>query len=328
MEVLAALEGFSRFRVGVIGDLILDRYLFGDAERISPEAPVPVVRTREERDGLGGAGNVAGNLLAAGARPLLFGVVGDDREGHKLLELVEEKGIQGCILVDPERPTTLKTRVIAQNQQVLRIDRELCSEIPDEIARNLCEAVASADPDALIIEDYDKGTINQLLISRLKDIMDGRLVSVDPKTARFRQYTGVGLFKPNRKEFLSETRARDDPVSIARAASRLREELGAERVLVTLGAEGAVACYEEGAFHIPALRREVYDVTGAGDTVIAYVTLGLLSGLSFTESACLASIAGGIKVGKFGAAPVSREEVREAVGAEWDRFTARMRRLT
>lgn len=327
MDIDAVLEKFSSFRVGVIGDLILDRYLFGEAERISPEAPVPVVRIGDQRDGLGGAGNVAGNLLAAGAGPLLFGVIGDDPEGERLLKLIGEKGIMGRILVDPKRPTTLKTRVIARNQQVLRIDREICSEIPDEIAKALADAVAKAGLDALIIEDYDKGTLSPWLIHRLKEIMAGRLVSVDPKTARFRQYAGVGLFKPNRREFLSEARTGDDPVSIAKAAAALREEMGTERLLVTLGGDGAIACDHNGSFHIPAVKREVYDVTGAGDTVIAYVTLGLLSGLSFTESACLASVAGGVKVGKFGAAPVSQEEVKEAIGAEWDNLIKKTRKL-
>jgi len=327
MPAEKAVESFSGFRVGVIGDIILDKYLFGEAERISPEAPVPVVRATDQRDGLGGAGNVAANLAAAGAKAFLFGVVGDDDEGKRLMELIEEKGIEGKVLVDPARPTTLKTRVIARNQQVIRIDREVYQEIPNDMARGLADAVAGASLDALIIEDYDKGTMGPWLISSLKETMAGRLLSVDPKMARFRQYAGVGLFKPNRREFLSETRAGDDMVSIARAAVALREEMGVERFLVTLGGDGAIACDRDGAFHIPAVKREVYDVTGAGDTVIAYVTLGLLAGLSFTEASCLASLAGGIKVGKFGAAPVSREEIVEALGIEWEGLIERTRKL-
>ncbi len=322
-----ALERFSGFRVGVIGDLILDRYIFGDAERISPEAPVPVVRTKDQRDGPGGAGNVAANLVAAGADAFLFGVVGDDPEGTELVTLLEKGGIKASVLVEPGRPTTLKTRVIAQSQQVIRIDRELCSEIAQGLAEELARAVAGTRLDALVIEDYDKGTMTPWLIESLKETMAGKLISVDPKSARFRQYSGVGLFKPNRREFLSEVRARDDIASIAAAAARLREEMEAERLLITLGAEGAIACDAGGALHVPALRREVYDVTGAGDTVIAYATLGLLYGLSFAESACLASVAGGIKVGKFGAAPVNRDEVLAVARAEWDNLMAKTREL-
>jgi len=322
-----AIESFPRFRVGVIGDIILDRYLFGEAERISPEAPVPVVRATDQRDGLGGAGNVAANLAAAGAKAFLFGVVGDDQEGKRLSELIEERGLGGKVLVDPERPTTLKTRVIARNQQVIRIDREVSHEIPRGIAEGLANAVSEAGLDALIIEDYDKGTMTPWLISSLKEAMAGRLLSVDPKIARFRQYSGVGLFKPNRREFLSEARVSDDLASIAHAAATLREEMRVERLLVTLGSDGALACDGEGVFHIPAVKREVYDVTGAGDTVIAYVSLALLAGLSFTESACLASLAGGIKVGKFGAASVSGEELSGALRAEWEGLINRVRKI-
>ncbi|MGC8893352.1 MAG: bifunctional heptose 7-phosphate kinase/heptose 1-phosphate adenyltransferase [candidate division WOR-3 bacterium] len=327
MSIEKALERFSGFRVGVIGDLILDRYLFGDAERISPEAPVPVVRTQDQRDGPGGAGNVATNLLASGAKVFLFGIVGDDAEGRALVSLLDEIGISNRVLVDPTRPTTLKTRVIAQNQQVIRIDREVCSEITTDLAEELAHAVAEAPLDALIIEDYDKGTMTPWLIESVKEIMADRLVSVDPKSTRFRQYSGVGLFKPNRREFLSETRTRDDLASIAKAAAKFRRETETERLLVTLGGDGAIACDNGGTTHVPALRREVYDVTGAGDTVIAYATLGLLAGLSFVESACIASIAGGIKVGKFGATPVSLAEVAAVVRAEWDNLLTKTREL-
>jgi len=327
MDIRAALESLSRFRVGVIGDIILDRYLLGETERISPEAPVPVVRATDQRDGPGGAANVAANLVAAGAEAFLFGVVGDDAEGEGLIALVEKAGIRAHILIDPGRPTTLKTRVIARNQQVLRVDRETCFGIAETLAGGLAEEVAGTELDALIIEDYDKGTLTPWLTEKLKKTMAGRLVSVDPKTAPIEQYAGVGLFKPNRREFLSEVRTGDDPVSIARAAVSMRKAMRVERLLVTLGGEGAIACDDGGAFHVPALRREVYDVTGAGDTVIAYVTLGLLAGLPFTEAACLASIAGGIKVGKFGAAPVSRDEVLAVADGEWNNLVAKTRKL-
>lgn len=322
-----AIQSFPGFRVGVIGDIILDRYLFGEAERISPEAPVPVVRATDHRDGPGGAANVAANLVAAGAEAFLFGVVGDDPEGEGLLSLVEKTGINARVLVDPERPTTLKTRVIAQNQQIIRIDRETCYGIAESLAGRLLEAVSGTELDALIIEDYDKGTLTPWLAESLKETMAGRLVSVDPKSARFKQYAGVGLFKPNRREFMAQVKQGEDLESIARAAASLRSEMRVGRLLVTLGGEGAIACDDEGVFHIPALRREVYDVTGAGDTVIAYVTLGLLAGLSFNEAACLASVAGGIKVGKFGAAPVSRVEIMAVSDKEWDNLLARMRKL-
>ncbi len=327
MLIEKAIEDFSRFRVGVIGDVMLDRYLLGDADRISPEAPVPVVRTQDQRDGPGGAANVAANLVAAGAEAFLLGVVGDDAEGRELIALLERSDIKARILHEPGRPTTLKTRVVAQNQQVIRIDRESCSDIGQGLAEELASEVANAQLDALIIEDYDKGTMIPWLISRLKEIMAGRLVSVDPKSRGFSRYSGVGLLKPNRREFLSETRVSDDLVSMAVAAAGLRQKMETERLLITLGSEGAIACDDGGTLHIPALKREVYDVTGAGDTVIAYATLGLLAGLSFAEAACLASVAGGIKVGKFGAAPVSRNEVLAVASAEWDNLMAKTRRL-
>jgi len=329
MDIAKVVERFAGLRVGVLGDVMLDRYLFGEVERISPEAPVPVIDAipEKERELVGGAANVAANLALAGAKVHLFGVVGDDSPGEKLRALVASAGITAHLAVDPHRHTTVKTRVVARSQQVLRIDQEDRGDVPGAIASKLVESLGEVELDALILEDYDKGVLSGDVIGGARDTMASRLVAVDPKQAHFAEFTDVGLLKPNRREFREFTRAPDDLDSLARAARELARTMRVRFFLLTVGPEGALACEDGVVTHVPALALEVFDVTGAGDTVIAYATLGLLAGADFTDAAMLACLAGGIKVRKFGASPVGAEELVTVASAEWEGMEGRRRKL-
>ena len=289
--------------MAVVGDAMLDLYLFGEAERVSPEAPVLVLRARREERRLGGAANVAANLRALGSEAALFGVVGEDPEGQVLRELAREQGIEAFLLPDPRRPTTRKLRLVARNQQLLRVDWEERRPISDELASKLLEGLKDWAPDAVVVEDYDKGVLTPFLIAELKEL--GAPLFVDPKFRNFRLYSGARLLKPNRAELAAQA----DGLAPQEAVPALARELEVSQMVVTLGEEGMLAWDGSALWRVPALKREVYDVTGAGDTVMAYLTVGLLSGLSLPEACAVAALAGGVKVGKFGASPVSPEEL-------------------
>lgn len=305
-------------RVLVVGDLMLDVYLRGSASRISPEAPVPVVHVREEWQALGGAANVAANVVALGATCDLIGCIGDDARGASLeAELVRLGiGARGLCLAH-DRPTTVKTRVLARHQQVARFDHEDDSPVDGELRALLLSAIEdlARDADAIVLEDYDKGVMVDEVIEA--SIEAGRRrgipVVVDPKSRNFFAYQGVTVFKPNRIELETALRA---PVHAddAEWLDETRQRLGCEHLLVTLGEDGAALVTADGEFvRVPTVARSVYDVSGAGDTVIATLAAAMAAGADVVEAAILANHAAGIEVGKAGVATVSPDELRQAV---------------
>jgi len=310
-ELLGTMRGR---RIAVVGDVMLDRYLMGDTERISPEAPVPVVTVSARHTTPGGAANVAANLAALGAEPLLVGVVGDDADGHLLRRVCRAGGIGDERLVAlPDRPTTVKTRVVARGQQVVRIDEEDDAPLNGAVAARVLEAarLTIERAEALVLEDYDKGVLNSATIAPLIAAARGRgiPVVVDPRYRHFFEYAGATLFKPNRRELATALGPGVDvsrPEGLWAAVGRL----GVEHLLVTLGAEGMVLVGKDGAVEpIPAQAREVFDVSGAGDTVAAWCGAALAAGATALEAALVANLAAGVEVGKAGVATVGPEEV-------------------
>ncbi len=302
----------------VVGDLMLDVYLRGGASRISPEAPVPVVRVRDEWRALGGAANVAANLEALGAHAAMLGVVGDDAAGRTLREEAEAQGIEASGVVEvPGRPTTMKTRVLVGHQQVARYDREEDGELGAEAVSLLCERVESlaAGAGAVVLEDYDKGVLVPGVIDAAMDVARRRdiPVVVDPKAKHFFSYGGSTVFKPNRAELGDALRARvqaGDPEWM----DRTRKHLGCENLLVTLGSEGMALMTGEGVhMRVPAVARSVYDVSGAGDTVVAVIAATLAAGGTVEEGALLATHAAGVEVGKAGVVTVAPSEIEASV---------------
>jgi D-beta-D-heptose 7-phosphate kinase/D-beta-D-heptose 1-phosphate adenosyltransferase len=303
-------------RVAVVGDLMLDVYLRGEVERISPEAPVPVVRVHDRRYALGGAGNVAQNIGAVGARCDLVATIGDDFGGRQLCTMLgaSETGLGSLVTIN--RPTTTKTRIVARSQQVVRVDEEEDNDLEgDEVDRLLVavrDAVATAD--ALVLEDYNKGVLVPRVIeaamsaARSKDIP----IVVDPKYRNFFLYRGATIFKPNRRELESALGA-DVDLDHQGALVATLSRLEAKHLLLTLGDQGMVLVSGDGQLkRVPTMARQVYDVVGAGDTVTAYLALVLAAGGSPTEAAIIANFAAGVEVGKPGAATVSPDEVLDA----------------
>ncbi len=306
-------------RIAVVGDAMLDVYLKGDVDRISPEAPVPVVRVRERRSALGGAANVAQNVAALGAKAELVAVVGRDASAKALRAMLKELGGETRALVEVDRPTTTKTRVLARVQQVVRFDEEEDADLgAADIARVLnAVAHAVADADALVLEDYNKGLLVPAVIRAAIDAANARgiPVVVDPKFRNFFAYKGATIFKPNRRELetaLGATMDVDHPETVP----AMLERLGVEHVLLTLGERGMVLVSPNGvAMRVPTTAREVYDVVGAGDTVTAYLAAILAAGGTVEEASMIANFAAGVEVGKLGAATVDADEVLAAYDA-------------
>jgi D-beta-D-heptose 7-phosphate kinase/D-beta-D-heptose 1-phosphate adenosyltransferase len=315
------LDGIRHVRLLVVGDVVLDEYLWGDVERVSPEAPVPVVHVRRESIVLGGAGNVVRNVVALGAACDFCAAIGDDRAGERVLELLQELGV-GCagLVRVPDRPTTRKTRVVARSQQVVRFDRETSEAVPAGVTRSLLRAVDAALPQAhgVVLEDYGKGLLTAgLLRSAMRRFAAaGVPVSVDPKTD-LAAYRGAALVKPNLREMEALAGARiQTRDELARAAARLRRRLGGAALAVTRGAAGMTLFGDDlQGVDVPTPPREVFDVQGAGDTAIAMLALALRAGGSLLEAAVLANAAAGVVVGKIGTATASPDEVRERLPA-------------
>ena len=317
---LAALRGhLSRFagrRLVVWGDLMLDRYLWGRVDRISPEAPVPVVEIEHETYSLGGAGNVAANLRALGAEAVLVGVLGRDADGDHLLETLGQRGIEtGRIARDPSRPTTVKTRVIAHSQQVVRTDREARGDVAGEAAAALAAALREeiAKADGLIVSDYGKGVITAPGIETALAAALGRgiHVSVDPKESHVDAYRGASILTPNQHEAGGVMGRRIvDEASLLAVGRGLLERVGCRAVLITRGPDGMSLFEASGRItHLPTVAREVYDVTGAGDTVVAVVALGLAAGADFPDACLLANHAAGVVIREIGTAVCSPAEL-------------------
>ena len=329
-RLAALLKKMAECRIVVVGDAMLDIYLAGDAERISPEAPVPVVTVRGRRYALGGAANVAANVAALGAESRLVAVIGDDARGDSVRgELAQHRLTDQFLVVATARPTTSKTRVVARGQQVVRIDEEVEDPIPERALEQVLDALdrAMADADALVIEDYNKGTLTPAVIERAMALGTKRGVPivVDPKFKNFFAYRGAAVFKPNRRELEQAMGAAldlDHPDALPTSLAKL----GVDNLLLTLGAEGMVLVTKDGQIaRIPTMAREVFDVSGAGDTVTAWVGTALAAGATVREAAQLANYAAGIEVGKAGVATVLPAEVLAAHEAEYDQL-GRLRR--
>ena len=311
-------ERARHVRVLVVGDVMLDTYLWGQASRISPEAPVPVVRVTNETRALGGAANVAMNVVALGAACTVAGVVGDDPAGRELVRELEEAGIDaGGLLVLANRPTTVKTRVMVRHQQVARYDREDDGDLNEADAEALRRIVADriAEVDAVVLEDYNKGVLIPSIIRSTIDAARAanKPVVVDPKFRRFFEYRGATVFKPNLVELGAAMRETPHPDD-AKWLQQTRMELGCEHLLVTLGEDGmALATADNGFVRVPTVARSVYDVSGAGDTVTACLAVALSAGATVEEAAVLANHAAGIEVSKAGVATVTPDELRDVV---------------
>jgi D-glycero-beta-D-manno-heptose-7-phosphate kinase len=310
------LGNFSGKRVAVIGDLMLDRYYWGSVHRVSPEAPVPVVEVDTESVRFGGAANVANNIQALGGRAFLIGLMGDDHPGEMFKKMLSDQGLDtGGIVTDSARPTTIKTRVIAAGQHVVRIDNESKQDCPELLRTRLIEAVRSniRSLDGIIIEDYNKGVVTRDLIHAVIAAANehGKPVTVDPKFNNFFEYKNVTVFKPNRREVEEALGGKlKTVVEVERAGKSLLESLNARNILLTRGEEGMSLFQSDGTVtHFPTTAGEVQDVSGAGDTVIATLTMALVAGGGITESCILANCAGGVVVGAVGIVPILPEQL-------------------
>jgi D-beta-D-heptose 7-phosphate kinase/D-beta-D-heptose 1-phosphate adenosyltransferase len=316
MRLLSVLRSFPGKHVLVVGDIILDRFLWGRVDRISPEAPVPVVDVQRESIMPGGAANVACNIAALGGKATVLGVLGEDRAADQIQELMREHRIE-CLDVRDDRPTTQKTRVIAQHQQVVRFDHEDKSPIGGRALRTLLEIIReqAKQYDAIVISDYRKGVVSRKLVEALleargKDVT----VAVDPKVGNFSMYKKSTLITPNLKE-ASEGTGIDivDEDSLKEAGRALMEKLSLPYVLITRGEHGMSLFEKKKVTHIPTLAKKVFDVTGAGDTVIAALSLASAAGATMGESAVIANHAAGIVVAEVGTAVATTDAVRESI---------------
>ncbi|MBI1795796.1 MAG: D-glycero-beta-D-manno-heptose-7-phosphate kinase [Candidatus Eisenbacteria bacterium] len=300
--------------------MMLDRYLWGRVDRISPEAPVPVVEIERETETLGGAGNVAANLQALGGEPVLVGVVGADPDGARLLDTLRARGVAVTTVVrDASRPTTVKTRIIAHAQQVVRADRESRAEVLDATREALFASIAAELPtcQGMIVSDYAKGVVTPALLERALDLARRHRVpvSVDPKEAHIDAYRGVAIVTPNVQEAgYAQGRRITDEASLLEVGWGLQKRLDADAVLVTRGADGMSLFEKSGRVtHIPTVAREVYDVTGAGDTVVSVVALAIAAGADPVTAARLSNHAAGVVIREIGTASCTPDQLRASL---------------
>ncbi len=313
------LDSFSDKKIMVIGDLILDQYILGDVSRISPEAPIQVVKVENEEFGLGGAANVSNNIKSLGAIPVVLGSIGDDYAGKQMKSLFKRRGIKtDGIFATKEKPTIQKKRIIARNQQLLRIDYENIKNNSLNQKEKFLKYIKKyiKELNAIIFQDYNKGLITDKLIKNTIDIANRNnvLTGVDPKKKNFFSFRNVTLFKPNRAEteynMNTKISNEEDLIPIAK---KMIEKLGCQHLIITLGADGMFIYSRDGSStSIPTFTQEVYDVTGAGDTVISTLMLALASGCGIKNAAIIANHAAGVVCGKVGAKPVTKEEILES----------------
>jgi rfaE bifunctional protein kinase chain/domain len=312
-EIIDSMRGR---KVVVLGDVMLDEFVWGDVTRISPEAPVPVVDIKRESAHLGGAANVLANLVALGADATVVGVVGNDAAGERLRDSLREvsPGQDGFLVVDENRPSTIKTRIIAHSQLVVRADRELRTPVNGQTEKRIIEKLKDAleGASAFVVSDYDKGVVTPRILAEILPLAYSRIpVLVDPKIRNFSSYRPATLVTPNHHEALRMTNLENDTDDgLANAAKLIRDRLGCDAVLITRGDRGMMLQEgDEGAIFVATAAREVYDVTGAGDTVIATLAAALATGASLVEAAMLANNAAGIVVGKVGTATANATEL-------------------
>ncbi len=319
-EIKNAFKRFENLKILVVGDVMIDSYIWGTVERISPEAPVPVVTIHNQERRLGGAANVALNIKAMGATPILCGVIGDDDRKEDFIDLLTEENLSDIgILIDPERMTTVKTRIISNRQHLLRVDEEiddiLSAETENSFNQQISDLLKTGNIDAVIFQDYDKGTLTPTLIKSVikKARKFGIPVLADPKQRNFLEYKKVSLFKPNFREFqrgLNIKCAKSDYGRIHEfVKTDLHEQQGISIVMITLSELGVFISTKDCYFHIPSEIRDVADVSGAGDTVISIATLCLATGLSPENIASISNLAGGLVCEKVGVVPVDRAEL-------------------
>ncbi len=314
---------FKGLKIAVIGDMMLDSYFWGDVKRISPEAPVPVIEIENEFFRFGGAANVTLNIKKLGGIPYSIGLVGNDNDGRIFSSLMKEAGIVSSgIITDKTRPTTAKTRVIAGNQHVVRIDKESKSDVSSKTEKKLFGYLADniKNLDGIILQDYNKGVLTPGLIKRIINLANEKniLITVDPKFNNFFEYKNVTVFKPNRKEAedILAFKIKSD-TDITKAGNTLLERLKAKNILLTLGGEG-IAVFEQGKpeKRMPTKARKVADVSGAGDTVIATLTMALAAGANILEASYLANYAAGIVCEEVGIIPIEAEKLFDTIEKE------------
>jgi D-glycero-beta-D-manno-heptose-7-phosphate kinase len=301
---------FAKTNLLVVGDVMLDRYWFGDSDRISPEAPVPVVQVSRVDERLGGAANVARNVAALGANTTILGVIGEDEAGARIGELLKQSGVNSQLEVDPKVPTTVKLRVIARQQQLIRLDFE---ETPSQTALEQKLArfeKALGTADVLVLSDYGKGALSQVAAMIEYARAQNKVILVDPKGEDYEKYRGATLITPNRSELRQVVGRWADEADLTQRAQDLRRSLGIQALLLTRSEEGMSLFTDQGVSHVRAQAREVFDVSGAGDTVIATLAVALAAQWPLDRAMALANRAGGIVVGKLGTATVTSEELQ------------------
>lgn len=312
-------EKFNSLNVLIIGDVMMDSYIWGKAERISPEAPVPIVRVTRKENRLGGAANVALNVQSLGATPYICAVIGKDSEGDEFLSLLDKQNLdtEGILRIN-DRPTTVKTRIIAQNQQIVRVDAETEANISDSNTESILikikSLIDSKNINAIIFEDYDKGLISKHLIAVVVALaVKSNIVTVvDPKKRNFLDYIGVNLFKPNLKELKEGLKTEIDPArseEVEEAVNKLKAQLRVNSVMLTLSEYGVFISSENGKKHFKAHKRDIADVSGAGDTVIATTALCLAAGLDVFKTAEIANLAGGLVCEHVGVVPIDKSRL-------------------
>jgi rfaE bifunctional protein kinase chain/domain len=321
------IDGFSKYidkfpetNILVIGDIIMDEYIWGDVSRISPEAPVPVVAVKKETKMLGGAANVINNIYSLGGRSILCGVIGEDQTGLEIVERLKSLGqTTAGIITEKDRRTSIKTRVVAHNQQVVRYDRESKKGISPVSIKKLLAFTKKVmgSIDAVIVADYGKGVISGEMMKGLRKLLEdsGIILSVDPKTENFEYYKSIDLITPNHHEAGAFCRIEiEDEETLIQTGRQIIEALNCQSVLITQGKDG-MTLFENGGeiSHIPTVARQVYDVTGAGDTVISALCMGLASGMDLKSAAVIANFAAGIVVGEVGTSTVSSEDLKKAI---------------
>jgi rfaE bifunctional protein kinase chain/domain len=310
------INNFSKARVLVIGDIIMDEYIWGDVSRISPEAPVPVVEVQRETKMLGGAANVINNIRSLGGQATLCGVIGDDSIGRSIIKQIKKIGSDSeGIVIESARPTSIKTRIVAHNQQVVRFDRESRNEIHSTSIKKLLDYVKKSMDHihAVVVADYGKGVISARLMKGLRGLLKGANIylTVDPKENNFEHYQGIDVITPNHYEAGAYCGFKIvDEKTLIKAGNHMLDKLHCGSVLITQGKDG-MTLFESngGVYHIPTIARHVFDVTGAGDTVIGTLCLGLASGMDMKSAAVIANFAAGIVVGEVGTSTVKAEQL-------------------
>jgi rfaE bifunctional protein kinase chain/domain len=322
MDINKIFDGFNELNVLIIGDVMLDSYIWGAVERISPEAPVPIVNVKKKDFRLGGAANVALNISSLGAKPVLVALIGDDDDGKKLIQRLDEGGIsKEGIVVSTHRPTTVKTRIIASHQHVVRVDEESDKVVNAKEESDLMSRIEKLLPSCqvVIFEDYDKGVLNASIIHKTVALAQKNKIPtvVDPKKRNFLSYQGVTLFKPNLKELREGLKVdveAKNQVMVEQVVEQLKEKLNVAGVMLTLSEHGVYIDFQNQKVKLPAHAREIADVSGAGDTVVSIAALAVALKLSPREIATLSNLGGGLVCQYVGVVPIYKEElIKEAL---------------